>query len=322
MLKTVIYQAKTGIKLDASLTELKEVLADREAVIWLDILEPQDKEYEFLRDAFGFHPLTIEDCRSPYHLPKVDVYDDYLFIIWHSLGYDSAGEIVTSIIHVFLGKNYLVTVHNKKVSEINLLFKRVSGEEALIRRGSARLLHMLLDTIVDSYYPIIDKINDRVDELEEIMFKSVREEQLRELFEAKHQLLAVRKIVSPEREIIHVITSQASEDLVGGETFVYFTDIYDHLVYINDMVDTGRDVIAGAIDIYLSTVSNRLNEVMKKLTIVATIFMPLTLISGIYGMNFRYMPELYWRYGYFLTLFTMLLIGVALLAYFRRKGWW
>jgi magnesium transporter len=322
MLKSIVYQAKTGIRLDVSLIELKEALADREAVIWLDILEPRDNEYNFLVDIFGFHHLTIEDCRSPYHLPKVDVYDDYLFIIWHGLGYESAGEIATSIVNVFLGRNYLVTVHGREVSEINLLFKRASKEGALVKKGSVRLLHMLLDTIVDNYYPIIDRISERVDELEEVMFTSVKEEQLRDLFKAKHQLLAVRKIVSPEREIIHVITSQASRDLVGEEAFVYFTDIYDHLVYINDMLDTGRDVVAGAIDIYLSTVSNRLNEVMKKLTIVATIFMPLTLISGIYGMNFRYMPELYWRFGYFLTLFLMFLIGIILLIYFRRKGWW
>lgn len=265
----------------------------------------------------------MEDTRTKFNPPKIDSYDSYLFIIWHAV-IDTAGktraEEITAEIDIFVSQKYLVSIHDKKIPVIDGIYDTVLKEQQLFQKGTDWLLHRLLDAFVDGYFPYMDSISDGIDTLEDEMFENPKREHLRTLFSYKHQLLHLRKIVGPEREIASSLARYPS--LITEHTQFYFADVQDHLIRIVDSIDTDRDMISSAMDIYLSQISNRLNEVMKTLTVVTVILLPLTLITGVYGMNFRYMPELTWRYGYFGVILLMIIVAATLAFYFKRKNWW
>lgn len=321
MLVSLARPADGTILRDPSTERIKELLAEK-ATLWLDFTNPTDKDFSLLDELFAFHPLAIDDVKSGYHLSKVDVYSDYIFLIWHALKEKEVRKRIAGVqVDVFLGHGYLVSVHKEPVEEITHFFERCERNPDIMAKGADWLLHTLLDEIVDAYFPVLDRISDAVDRLEEAMFQMPTEEQIKKLFVYKHQLFTVHKIAAPEREVINVL-SRRENPLISDEYVMYFQNVYDHLVYITDLVETSREVVSGAADIYLSNISNRLNEVMKRLTVVATIFMPLTLISSIYGMNFRNMPELRLHYGYYFTLGLMLVVGIGMLVGFKRRNWW
>ncbi len=320
MIRAVAYSPAAGAR-EFEIGELKDLLAKGE-FIWLDIQDPEDRDFDLLADAFKFHPLAIEDSRSKFHLPKINEYEDHIFLIWHAIkDVPETPRLETAEVDVFLGRNYLVSIHPMEISHLNKAHEECLKTPDLMKLGLDYLLHSVLDRIVDDYFLIVDRISNRIDGLEDLIFKNPDERHIKALFELKHQMLFIRKLVAPERDIINTL-SRFDSEVVKGQMRIYFQDIYDHLIRVVDLVDTSRDVISGAMDIYLSTVSNRLNEVMKKLTIVATIFMPLTLISGIYGMNFRHMPELSIRYYYFGVLAFMFFFAIGMFSYFRWRKWW
>jgi len=320
MIKALTYSQATGAR-EFDISELKDLLSKREFV-WLDIQDPKDPDFDLLSDVFKFHPLAIEDSRSKFHLPKINEYEDHVFLIWHAIkDIPDTPRMETVEVDIFLGRNYLVSLHPMQISHINKTQEECLTTPDRMKFGPDYLLHSLLDRIVDDYFLIVDKISNRIDGLEDLIFKNPDEKHIKALFALKHQMLFIRKLVAPERDIVNAL-SRFDSEIVKGRMRIYFQDIYDHLLRVVDLVDTSRDVIGGAMDIYLSTVSNRLNEVMKKLTIVATIFMPLTLISGIYGMNFRHMPELSIRYYYFGVLGFMLFFAIGMFSYFRWRKWW
>lgn len=321
MVKTLIYTGDGKLITDASLVETHQYIKKGEATVWVDIEKPTDEEFDLLSNVFAFHPLTIEDCKSPYHLPKIDAYENYLFTIWHAIvDIPGTSKIETSAVDIYFGKNYIVTVR-QEIARVSRLRERLLEYPANLGRGVDWLLHSLLDDLVDDMFLTVDRISDEIDSLEDLIFESPQQEHIRKLFTLKHQLLSLRKVSAPQREIVSNLLKYDSF-FFGKETYVYFQDIADHLIRIVDLVDTARDVVSGAIDIYLSSISNRLNEIMKRLTILATIFGPLTVITGIYGMNFEFMPELQWQYGYFLVLFGMFIFATGIFAYFKLKKWW
>jgi magnesium transporter len=298
-------------------------LQESEAFVWLDLEEPSDEEFHFLDRTFQFHPLALEDARTKFNLPKIDSYDSYLFLIWHAVvgSVDEAdSEAVTAETDIFVAQNYLVSIHNRKVLALDEIYETLLKEQQLVQKGADWLLHRLLDAFVDGYFPYMDSISNGIDALEDEIFENPTREHLKTLFNYKHQLLHLRKIVGPEREIAGSLARYPS--LIREHTQFYFADVHDHLIRIMDFVDTARDIIGSSMDIYLSQVSNRLNEVMKTLTVVTVILLPLTLITGVYGMNFRYLPELALRYGYFAVLLLMAIVAAALAFYFKRKKWW
>jgi len=324
MIKTVAYSKTQQIsKIDPA--SISDYLKQGD-LVWADINSPKDADYDILSEIFDFHPLAIEDCRSKFHLPKINDYKDYLFVVWHAIedispNHASDNKIKTVELDIFIGSNYLVTVHKKQIPYIDEIQQKVLDKPSMMKLGLDALLHDILDHLVDEYFLNVDRISNQIDTIEDVIFENASKQQIKNLFSLKHQLLFIRKIVAPERDIINVL-SRSNSDIIGGQLHIYFLDIYDHLIRILDLVDTSRDVIGGAMDIYLSSVSNRLNEVMKKLTIVATIFMPLTLITGIYGMNFKHMPELDVPFFYYGTLIFMVMFAIGMFAYFKWKKWW
>lgn len=322
MTRNLVYRPQEGIEENLSLDKVLKCLKDKDTFVWLDFTNPTESDYQVLLKDFGFHPLAVEDCKTQFHLPKIDDYDDYLFLIWHAMvDNPRTAKIETAEIDIFLSQNFLVSLHKEQVNNVESVFKDFLGGVEDISKGVIWILHRLLNSMVDDYFPLVDGISNEIDLLEDKIFENPSQNQIRKLFNLKHQMLAVRKIAAPEREIVNVL-SRGGSRLVEKGAYFYFQDIYDHLIRIIDMVDTARDVIGGAMDIYLSTLSNKTNEVMKRLTVVATIFMPATLITSLYGMNFKYMPELEFRYGYLMVWVAIFGFGLGMFIYFRRKGWW
>ncbi len=287
------------------------------SVVWIDVLGPDEQVMESVARRFDLHPLAVEDCLHYPQRPKLDTYEHGLFLIWLIPEQVADDGLNLRELDVFIGQDFLVTVHRERLDAID----RVAAEaERVLPRGSDWTLHAIIDIAVDSVFPILDALSDTLEELEDRMLESAEREHLHGLYAARRLLVALHKVVGSERDVLRGLVRE--EALVSAEAYRYFQDIGDHLARVEDGVETYRDVASGAMDIYLSAVSNRLNVIMKQLTIVATIFMPLTWISGIYGMNFQYMPELEWRYGYAAVMVGMLVIAAGMLAFVRRRGWW
>lgn len=284
--------------------------------VWVDILDPDEKSLDSLAAEFGLHPLAVEDVLHYPQRPKLDSYPGHVFIIWLVPARDGDG-LEGHELDLFLGKDFIISLHDRPLPFVEALASQTA--EAL-GRGTAWVAHGLIDRAVDAVFPIVDDIADHLEDLEDQMLTDARTPELQRLYAEKRLLVALHRMIGPERDLLRELARQ--EELVDPESYRYFQDVGDHLARAADAVDTYREVASGAMDIYLSSTSNRLNVIMKQLTIVATIFMPLTLISGIYGMNFQYMPELGWRLGYPITLGLMASIAAVMLVFIRRRKWW
>ena len=320
-----MYDSKDGeARVVKNMDELKKIVAAGEGVVWVHLHQCDEHEYtSVLRDVFHFHPLTIEDTLSSgYQPPKVDDFGDYIFVIVHALNSGGAVEdLSTEELNCFLGRNYLVTaIHGSHVLPVDNVWKRVKRDNRIIERGADFLLHTVLDAVVDEFLPFLDRIDEEVDLLEDEIIFNPQPKSLRRVLELKHSILALRCIASPQREVMQRL-SRGEFSIISQQSQIYFRDVYDHLVRITDLSEGVRDVVGSALDTYLSVSSNRLNEVMKALTMVSTIFLPLTLVTSLYGMNFDILPELHWRYGYLMVWGIMAGIVIGMLTFFRRKRW-
>ncbi len=301
--------------------EISDLLENPKTLFWLDLLAPTPDEMALLGSEFGFHRLALEDIEHAHQRAKIEQYDTFYFMILYIIALNGAEcGIRTDELALFVGRNYLVTVHREPMPVLAEVADRWKAGVREVSTGIAGVLHSLLDSIVDDYFPVVDALGDRIDALEDAIFDNGGQEALQPLFNLKKDLLYLRKVITPERDGMNVLMRRELP-IIEPRSVAYFQDVYDHLVRLTDSVDTFRDILSSALDAYLSVVSNRLNEVMKTLTASATILMSLALIAGIYGMNFHYMPELQWRYGYCAVLGLMLVVGGVLGAYFRRKGW-
>jgi magnesium transporter len=283
---------------------------------WLDVENPNKEELSFLLKEFKFHPLTLEDSIND-QMTKIDDYENYCFAIIHIL---DPSMTFTTQLSFFLSEKYLVTIHEKPLTAINAIEDRCKKNTAILSRGTDFLAYSILDAVVDEFFPLIDKLEENIDDLEEKIVGFPSREILNQIIELKRKLFTVRKLVWPLRDILSII-SRGDFKYVKPEHTVYFKDVYDHVVRIIDIVDVGRDMVATGMEAYLSTISNYLNVVMKKLTAITAILMFPALIAGIYGMNFQDMPELNAPYGYYVVLGFMILFGVIMYIYFHKKDW-
>lgn len=305
---------------DLPLDRVSELVGQQDQLLWLDVVDPTPADISHLGQEFGFHPLALEDATKPHQRPKIETYPGYLFIVFYVLEMREGTPCPVEM-SLFVGSNYLVTVHRGTlpvIAETAELWSQ--NEHELGHRGIALLVYSLLDAIVDGYFPVIDGISERIEDLEEAIFTRFRIESQEAIFRLKKDLLAARRVLAPERDVMNVLVRRDSP-IFGEETIVYFQDVYDHILRVTDAVDTYRDLLSSALDSYLSIASNRLNQIMKTLTAWSIILMSVTLVASIYGMNFDRMPELHWRFGYPYAIGLMLLIGIALYAFFRRKDW-
>jgi len=309
-------------------TSIEEALphGDASTVTWINVNGLHDVDLlQKLGEHFGLHPLALEDVLNLGQRPKLEDYDEHYFIVmkevrWH-------GTLETEQISLFMSRRWVITLQEFPGDPFDPVRERIRKGKGRIRKmGADYLAYALIDALVDGYFPHLEKLGERIEELEEELVGNPTRQTLHQIHRIKRELLLLRRSAWPQREVINALQREESH-LVKRETRVYLRDCYDHTIQIMDMVETYRDLAAGMLDVYLSSASNRMNEIMKVLTIMASIFIPLTFVAGIYGMNFDTtaspwnMPELKWTWGYPAVLGVMLLVGVLMLAYFRRKGW-
>ncbi len=300
---------------------ISDLCASAPNIVWVDVSDPTSRDFDDLAREFGFHPLSIEDCRHEHQRPKVEEYQGYYFIILYEAELVSDEcRLELRELNIFLGKNYLVTVHSRPIRAIETAERLWRGQTDLAERGAGLLTYLLIDSIVDEYMPLLDIISDTMDDLETQIFGDFKPESLQKIFHIKKQLILLRRVVAPLRDVFNTMLRR-EQPIFSRETMVYFQDVFDHLIRVADTIDTLRDLLGSTVDAYLSVSGNRMNMVMKRLTAISAILMSLSLIAGIYGMNFNFMPELEWRYGYIATLAAMLIIGLAIYYYFRKNKW-
>ena len=289
-------------------------------IVWVDVSDPTSLDFDNLAKQFGFHPLSIEDCRHQHQRPKVEEFPGYYFIVLYEADLNETGRLHLGELSIFLGQNYLVTVHSQPIRAIETAERLWRSWTDLAERGTGLLAYLLIDAIVDEYLPLLDALSDQMDSLEDQIFADFQAEAVEDIFRIKKELLILRRAVTPLRDVFNTLLRR-EQPLFSRETHTYFQDVFDHLIRVADTIDTLRDMIGSMMDAYLSISGNRMNLIMKRLTSISTILMSVTLVAGIYGMNFDYMPELKWRYGYVGALLSMVVVGLAIYSYFRRIKW-
>lgn len=304
-----------------SMQDIPALLKDRSRMFWVDLDEPTDEETGVLNGLLGFHHLAVEDCIHDSHSPKLDDYGDYIFFTVHGVDFSQIEEkFSTHELDIFMGHNFLVTYHNQPHKSVfDTRGKVVKNPEHLLR-SPAWLLHTILDALVDNYAPAMEQFDERVNRVEADVFGHDADRAINDIMKLKREILHLRRIIVPQREILNRLSHECGR-FIAQDHYIYFRDIYDHLSRISETADIYRDLITGILDAYLLLTSNRLNTVMKTLTIITTILMPLTVIVGIYGMNFEYMPELRSPYGYFTVLGIMAILVVIMMGVFKKKKW-
>jgi magnesium transporter len=303
---------------------LKYIKARKTA--WININGLENGELlEELASKFNLHPLVREDIAHTRQRPKMDDYDDYLYIVVRMISYNEKSDRLNSEqISMILGRNYVISIQEKEGDLFDKVRERIRKGKGRIRRmGADFLAYSLLDMIVDNYFVILEKLGEKIEKMEDAVVRDPSPRMLQRIRHLRREMLILRKSVWPLRELLLSLEREsASKDaLVSKETAVYLRDVYDHTIQVIDTTETYRDTVSGMVDIYLSSLSHRLNEVMKVLTIIGTIFIPLTFITGVYGMNFWHMPELESPMGYPAALALMLAIALGMLLYFRKKKW-
>ncbi len=296
---------------------------DQTAVTWINIDGLHRIEIlEKIGSHLGIHPLVLEDVLNTGQRPKTDDFEEYLLIILKLFYYDQEdGEVTVEQVSLIIGSNHVVSFQEREGDIFNSIRDRLrSGKGRIRKMGSDYLAYSLVDAVVDHYFVILERVGEKIESLEDELMENPTAETLQEIHNLKRELSYLRKSIWPLREVVNAL-ERGESSLIQENTQLYLRDVYDHTIQVVDTVETFRDILSGMLDIYLSSVSNRMNEVMKVLTIIATIFIPLTLIAGIYGMNFKYMAELEWRWGYPAVILLMLIVSVSLLGYFRKRGW-
>ena len=288
---------------------------------WVDFSEPTEEEIQHLSDTFHFHPLAIEDCVQDFQRPKLDYFKSYTFYVTHLLREENEC-IVKDELDFFVSESCIVTFHKVPSSEVAIVWERLMTQKSVNHWDPYYVFYEILDKIVDNYFPLVYKIEDNLEKMIEKTNKTSMNHLMNELFETRNMLLNLLHSINPMRDLLYRMLNSHHLNLNRvGERREYFSDIYDHLLKLSEMVMNNREVTADIRDSYISLNSHQTNNVMKILTIITSVFAPLTFIAGIYGMNFRNIPELSWKYGYLLSLILMIIIGITMLLWFRRKGW-
>ncbi len=327
MLRTLCYKKDGTIRTDIPLGEVKGLLEEADTTLWMDFeatLPEQDEP--ILTQVFNFHPLAVEDALQQSNIPKLDDWEDYLYIVLHSIVFekDVDGIILAPELDVFLGKNYMVTHHDDKIPALDRVWENILRDQRHVKSGADRVMWRLMDEVVTSYMPVIEEMDDAIDKTEDEVFDKPTPQTLQRIFSLKRSALHLRRVIGPQREVLNRL---ARDDfaVINPRTRVYFRDVYDHLVRMHDISESIRDLVGGALDTYLSVINNRMNDIMKTLTVITTMFMPIAFITGFFGMNFfvAIPPYSSWTEQpvFILMLSLMVIIPFSMLTWIRRKGW-
>ncbi|NNE66358.1 MAG: magnesium/cobalt transporter CorA [Pyrinomonadaceae bacterium] len=316
-----------SVRMDVPPAELSGLLKRDDAVVWVDVDVRSDAELELaerhFKDVFGFHHLTIEDCREARNQPKVEEFPEYLFFIVHGIKPQAkSSSFNTKELDGYLGKNFVVTNRNEEFRSINSVKKQVEGNPRAFKKGPAFLLHQILDRLVDLYMPVVDDFDAAINELEDRVYETetTGSEILEEIMNLRRSVARLRRISTRQLEVFYRV-SHGEFPQIPEEVLPFYRDVHDHLLRISDLAENYRDLVSGLFEIHFSVTANKTNDVMKFLALISATMLPLTLLAGIYGMNFTNMPLLRSPYGYLITLVIMLAIFAMLVLYFWRKGW-
>lgn len=316
----LIIRCSSGDRLEEISREAAtDLLSRRDANLWLHFDTPTEEELDFLKENFAIHHLTIEDIVNQNQRPKIEPFENYVYLAIHPLRREAKWEIEPSELDLLLGRGWIVSVHYGPLPGLidnSQLHERIP---AALGRGADFLLYTLVDLVVDSYFPVMDDIEDKIESLEDRLLLRAHPGDMNKLLSLKRSIVHIRRAVTPQREVLNQLTRH-DFPFVRPENLVYFRDVYDHLIRIAEELDSLRDILSSVLEIHLASTSNQLNATMKRLTAYGTIFVMITAIAGIYGMNFKFMPELEWRYGYFVVLGVMAAISLGLYFYFKKRG--
>jgi magnesium transporter len=305
-----------------SLETARKAIREASGMVWMDLDKPTPEEFKVLSEVFNFHPLTIEDCVNVRHHPKIEDYDDYLFIILHAPDLKSGtDQIRTNELDIFLGKHFVVTHHVENVASVAMMRERCErNPDTMMSRGTDFFLHALVDQLMENYEPIVEDLAEEISWGEEEVFYNPDEKFLKAIVDLKKNIFYIHRIMAPQRDtILHL--SKGNSPLISERARIYFRDTHDLLYRIIDLINVYRERLNSLAETYLILDNNRMNQVMKGLTVMASIMLPLSFIVGIYGMNFKHMPELDWKYGYLFVWGVMIATVALILGFMKRKKW-
>ena len=319
-----LYRTAAGETVEnVSRDQMGAALRSGEGVLWLDVSLAGGEEAALLKDVFGFHHLAIDDClNGRIDTPKIDDYGDHLFVVAQGIAYHSRSERLELVeVDIFLGRNYVVTVSQQEPEPVRELFQRARDNAHVMSRGADFLAHDILDSLVDLLLPAVEEMDDALDDLEQRILADPDRKLLPEVLLLKRNTLRLRRSILPERDLANRLSRGEFPALIGKEALIFYRDIYDHVVRVEEMLEGLRDLADSALNSYLSAVNNRMNEVMKTLSIVAAIFLPLTLIASVYGTNLDFSPGIELPGGFFFMLGSMVVVAAAMVVYFRLRRW-
>jgi magnesium transporter len=327
MIRTLYFSPSREVGTDIKIDKLQELLQETEGLLWVDFQgNPPEQDEPILRDIFHFHPLAIDDALQESHVPKIDDWGDYLYIVLHAARFekDGGGHLETDELDVFLGKNYIVTHHDEELIAIQRTWDLSHRDFRHLENGPDHLLYRLVDEVVASYMPVVEDLDAAIDEAEDQVFSRPSSNTLEQIFQLKRAALHLRRIIGPQREVLNKL-ARDDYKVIDVKARIYFRDVYDHLVRLHDITESIRDLVSGALDTYLSVINNRMNEIMKTLTVITVLFMPLTFITGFFGMNFfsPSTPLDIWTGwpAYIATLLIIVLTPIGMFMWIRRRGW-
>jgi magnesium transporter len=319
MLRILVRHGDGRIEIPTDLNGLDRVLADPSCLVWVDAEGEPRESLEALAALFQLHPITLDDLINRNQRPKIEEFDEYVFLVVHALRSIHGDELDTEEIDVALTKSALLTTHGRPLEHLYRVFDRSAKDSRILQHGPDFLVYLLSDALVDAYFPVLEALEDEIDALEDAVVQAPARARMRRIFEVKRVLVQLRKVVSPQREVYNAL-SRRDYPYIEARTAVYFRDIHDHLVRAFEMIDSYRDLAANTLEAYLAATSNRLGQVMKQLTVIATVFMPLTFLTGFFGMNFATIPF----HSVWLLVAALALMGalpIVMIVMFLRSGW-
>jgi magnesium transporter len=328
MLRAMYYSPQSTLDPDFPIKKLEVALRNKKGMLWLDFSgEPNESCEPILRQGFGFHPLAVDDALQETHTPRVDDWGEYIYIVLNSLDYGterSDRDLHTDELDVFLGKNYVVTHHDAPIAALDQVWTACQRDQRHTRDGADHLLYKIVDFIVAGYMPIVTRLDDEIDDIEDQVFNKPTRDTLEQIFSLKRALLAMRRVITPQREVLNKL-ARDEYDVIDPRDRVFFRDVYDHLVRLQDLNESMRDLVGGVLDTYLSVINNRMNDVMKTLTVITTLFMPISFVAGFFGMNF-FQPTIHlsgWTSNpaFFVMLTVTILLPVSMFVWMRSRTW-
>jgi magnesium transporter len=322
---SIYRRADRTVVMDLDFDELQRAVADEKGSLWVDLDLADPRQVPILTEVFHFHPLAIEDALNPVSRVKVDEYPTFLVVVARTVAFcestpDDPYDLETANLTIFVTRNAIVTAHTQPSPVVQQLVQRIRMNPDLLDRGPARVAHLALDAAVDAYFPILDALDEFVDDLEQRVFGQFDEAMLQEIFKVKRLVISLRRLLGPQRDVLSQLTNRPSPFL-PADAQLYFRDVYDHMLRITDALDGYRDLLSSTLDSYLTQVSNRLGSVSKSLAVVGALSVPFVVIAGVFGMNFERIPLSHHPYGFEIMFGLQLLLGIGLLVALRKRGW-